>query len=320
MDQREANVKKLLRNRRFLTGVMAGIGIGIVLFYTLCDDSCRYLQGAIWGLDLKYLGLFFMSALILLIVLKKDTLCLALISLGIGGEAFLIGYQIKNSTYCPYCLAFSGVLILMFAVNFQKKQIPLITLMAILGLLFLLFAFKGSLTPAFAEENFITSFGSGHVNVRLYTDYFCDPCRAAEPEIEALLTNLLEKNAIRLTLVDTPVHKGTPLYARYFLYIMNENKRFFAQAMLARGALFEAAALNILTPKAMEAFLAKRNLKFKPLDVTPIFKALENYIKEDSIHSTPSCVIYGSKGKEVSVGKIDIIKGLKGILENKASL
>jgi hypothetical protein len=319
-DQREAKMKKLLQNKHFLTGVMAGIGIGIILFYTLCDDSCRYLQGAIWGLDLKYLGMFFMSALILLAVLKRDTLCLILISLGIGGEAFLIGYQIKNSTYCPFCLAFGVVLILMFIINFQKKQIPLITIMAILGLLFLLFTFKGSPTPAFAEENFITSFGSGHINVRLYTDYFCVPCRAAEPEIEALLTNLLEKNAIRLTLVDTPVHKETPLYARYFLYILNENKRLFAQAMQARGALFEAAAQKILTPKAMEAFLAKKNLKFKPFDVAPIFKALENLIKEDGIHSTPSCVIYGPKGKEVSVGKIDIIKGLKGISENKAPM
>lgn len=308
-------MKELLRKKRLLTGVLAGIGIGIVLFYTLCDDSCRYLQGAIWGLDLKYLGLIFMSAVIGLMVLKKDSLCLALISLGIGGEAFLIAYQIKNSTYCPYCLAFSGVLILIFAVNFQKKQIPLITIMAIFGLLFLLFAFKGSVTPAFAEENFITSFGSGHVNVRLYTDYFCVPCRAAEPEIEAMLTNLLENNAIRLTLVDTPVHKETPLYARYFLYIINENKR-FAQAMLARAALFEAAAQKIHTPKALEAFLAKKHLKFKPLDAAPIFKTLENYIKEDVIHSTPSCVIYGPKGKEVSVGKIDIIKGLQGILEN----
>jgi protein-disulfide isomerase len=313
-------MKKVLQNKRLLTGVMAGIGIGIILFYTLCADSCRYLQGAIWGLDLKYLGFIFMAAVILLIALKKDTLYLALISLGIGGEVFLIGYQIKNGTYCPFCLAFGCILILMFALNFQKQKMPLITLMAILGLLFLIFAFKGSVTPAFAEENFITSFGSGPVNVRLYTDYFCIPCRAAEPEIEALLTKLLDKNAIRLTLIDTPVHKETPLYARYFLYLLNENKRSFAPTMQARGALFEAAAQNILTPKALEAFLAKKNLKFKPLDAAPIFKALENMIKEDAIQSTPSCVIYGPKGKEVSVGKVDIIKGLKGILESKAPI
>jgi hypothetical protein len=31
-------------------------------------------------------------------------------------------------------------------------------------------------------------------------------------------------------------------------------------------------------------------------------------------------VIYGPKGKEVAVGKIDIVKGLKGILENKVQL
>jgi len=298
---------------------MAGIGIGIIIFYTFCADSCRYLQGAIWGLDLKYLGLFFMLSLIILILLKKDIICLALISLGIGGEFFLIGFQIKNSTYCPFCLAFSVVLILMLAINFHKKQLPLITIMAILGLLFMLLAFKGSATPAFAEENFITSFGTGPVNVRLYTDYFCEPCRAAEPEIEVLLINLLGNNAIRLTLVDTPVHKETPLYARYFLYILNDNKKLFTQAIAARGVLFEAATHKINTAKALETFLANKNIKFRPLDVTPLFKDLENFIKEDAVHSTPSCVIYGPKGKAAFVGKGDIIKGLKGILEFKTA-
>ena len=311
-------MKRLLRDRRLLTALMAGIGIGIIIFYSYCETSCRYLQGGIWGIDLKYLGIFFMACLIVLVLWKKDTLGLALISLGIGGEVFLIGFQVKNSTYCPFCLAFGVVLILIFALNFQKRNIPLIIIMAILGLLFLIFTFEGSVTPAFAEENFITSFGTGPVKVRLYTDYFCAPCRAAEPEIEVVLANLLEKNAIRLTLIDTPVHRETSLYARYFLYILNDNKHLFAQAMQARGTLFEAASLNINTAKAVEAFLAKKNLKFKPFDAVPIFKTLEEYIKEDGIGSTPSCVIYGPKGKETSVGKINIIKGLKAITESKS--
>ena len=30
------------------------------------------------------------------------------------------------------------------------------------------------------------SYGSGPVEVRLYTDYFCPPCRAMEPAVEPL--------------------------------------------------------------------------------------------------------------------------------------
>ncbi|MDP2725454.1 MAG: hypothetical protein Q8O44_04175, partial [Syntrophales bacterium] len=59
----------------------------------------------------------------------------------------------------------------------------------------------------------------------------------------------------------------------------------------------------------------KKGIKFKPIDVTPIFKTLESYIKEDGINSTPSCVIYGIKGKEHLVGGSGIIKALKSILE-----
>ncbi|HEX7627777.1 MAG TPA: hypothetical protein VF354_02510, partial [Candidatus Methanoperedens sp.] len=46
------------------------------------------------------------------------------------------------------------------------------------------------------------SYGTGPVEVRLYTDYFCPPCRAMEPDVEPLLRDLLKKNAIHLTLVD----------------------------------------------------------------------------------------------------------------------
>ncbi|HLE18155.1 MAG TPA: hypothetical protein VI728_07710, partial [Syntrophales bacterium] len=82
-----------------------------------------------------------------------------------------------------------------------------------------------------------------------------------------------------------------------------------------RSALFEAAEQKIATPPAMESFLTQKGLKFNPIDVTPIFKTLEHYIKEDGINSTPSCVIYGIKGKEHLIGGPGIIKALRSALE-----
>ncbi len=37
------------------------------------------------------------------------------------------------------------------------------------------------------QESPLSSFGSGTIKVRLYTDYFCSPCRDMEPDLEPLL-------------------------------------------------------------------------------------------------------------------------------------
>ena len=145
----------LLRKKHLLTGILAAAGIGIIVFYTLCDTSCRYLKGAVWGIDLKYLGLLFMAIILLSQVMNWDVFCLALLSLGVGGEIFLVGYQIKNDVYCAYCLAFGAILVLMFVINFRIKKLLLVTLSVIVGLLFFLFTFKGSLTPVYAGESLI---------------------------------------------------------------------------------------------------------------------------------------------------------------------
>ena len=311
---KDGQVGYLFERRGLLTRVLGVLGAGVILFYISCEDSCRYLKGSLWGIDLKYLGLFFLAVVLLLNSLKKDTLCLILLSFGLGGEIYLLGYQAINATYCPFCLAFGAVLIIMYFVNFDRTKIAHAAIGVLAGFIFFFFSFTGSLTPAYAEENFVTSFGSGPTNVRLYTDYFCGPCKAAEPEIEALLTALVYKNAIRLTFIDTPVHKETLLYARYFLYAL-QNDRSFLRALAIRSALFEAAEQKIATPPAMESFLTQKGLKFNPIDVTPIFKTLEHYIKEDGINSTPSCVIYGIKGKEHLIGGPGIIKALRSALE-----
>ena len=141
---------KLLHNRRLLTCILAMSGMGIIIFYTLCSDSCRYLKGDIFGLDLKYLGLIYMGLLLVLVALKKADLSLALISLGIGGEFFLVGYQARAGVYCPYCLAFGCVILLMFSINYDKKKVLIMALSALLGFLFFLSTFSGSLTPLYA--------------------------------------------------------------------------------------------------------------------------------------------------------------------------
>ena len=46
----------LVQHRLVITILFAVIGIGIVAFYAVCDTSCSYLRGDIFGIDLKYIG------------------------------------------------------------------------------------------------------------------------------------------------------------------------------------------------------------------------------------------------------------------------
>jgi thiol:disulfide interchange protein DsbA len=67
-----------------------------------------------------------------------------------------------------------------------------------------------------------SSYGNGKVVIRVYTDYFCNPCRSAEPEIELLLVNLVKLKKITVTFVETPVYKDSQIYKRFFLYAINK--------------------------------------------------------------------------------------------------
>jgi thiol-disulfide isomerase/thioredoxin len=162
------------------------------------------------------------------------------------------------------------------------------------------------------RDEFITSFGTGKVKVRLYTDYFCVPCRAVEPRIEALLKNLVKKNLINITFVDTPFHKSSSMYARYFLFTLNENRN-FEHALSVREALFEAAKENLSEMDKLEDYLKKKGIKFVSFDVKPVFLNLERSLREDNIDATPSCVIERNGKKDVFKGGDNIVKALEGL-------
>lgn len=166
-------------------------------------------------------------------------------------------------------------------------------------------------TAARARETItlIPSFGTGSVQVRLYTDYFCAPCSRMEPRIEGLISELVRKNTITLTFIDTPVHSHTPLYARYFLYILKKEQA-FPLVLRARDLLFEAARNKIEEPAGLEEFLKKNNVGFKEFDTKPTLAALSAMIREDEIRSTPTCVIVKDGKKGVFVGDAEIPKAL----------
>jgi len=168
-----------------------------------------------------------------------------------------------------------------------------------------------SSTRAHAEP--FPSFGSGLIQVRLYTDYFCPPCRGMEPAIKPVLRDLIKGNSIRLTLVDTPFSTYSSLYAKYFLYALNA-KNDFEHALLIQHNLYAATTnKHITTPEKIEGLFESKGLTFTAFDTGPVFGQYNILIKEDKINATPSCVIIKNGRKDTYVGALDIIKALTGL-------
>jgi thiol:disulfide interchange protein DsbA len=299
----------LAHKKHWINNIFSFVGIAIALLYSICEESCAYLQGFILGLALNYLGIFYMGTLILSNLLKKSLIFLFLLSFGIGAELYLLEFQINNGIYCYYCLSFAAIIFLLFLLNFEKSKKIFITISVVLGFILCLVFFKGLVTPVYAEEILLPSFGKGQIKVRLYTDYFCNPCRTLEPELEPVITDLVKKGTINILFIDTPVHPQTTLYAKYFLYILNENKK-FKYVLRARAILFEAAKEKITEKEKLEAFIKKKGIKFKPFDTKPTFSVLNSYLKEDIINATPTCVIY-NLGKKNKFTGLDIIRTLE---------
>ncbi len=302
-------MKTVLTGKEKINILLALAGIALVFVYAYCGDSCSYLKGSIFGIDLKYMGVLFMGTLVALSLFGLRDYRLLLLSAGVGAEVFLIGFQVQNDVFCPYCLSFGAVLLLLFAINLDWSKRKLVGVFAVLGLLLFVVFFDGSVTPAFAAEPLKPTFGNGRVHVRIYSDYFCNPCSKLDPEIAKPIADLVKKNAIQVTFVDTPAHQHTALYARYFLYALNEKKD-IDYANKVRHVLFQAAAQNISDRENLEQHLKKNGVKYRVYDPTPTFNVLTGYLTEDKVRSTPTAVILDSGKKQVFKGTANIARAI----------
>jgi thiol-disulfide isomerase/thioredoxin len=300
----------IVRKRFILNITLALLAIGVIVFENYCVGSCTYIRGELFGVNLEYFGYAFMVLIILLGLARKELLLILALSVGMGIELYLIGFQVWFNTYCPYCLAFGGIVMILFFMNIPRAKIKMAIFTALAGFILFALFFMGSFTPAFAAETLVPSFGTGKTKVRLYTDYFCNPCRTLEPQIEPLLTELVKRNIINLTFVDTPFSKYTPLYTRYLLYALNEKKT-LEQALWTRTVLIGASFENITDQAKLEEVLKNNGVKFKPFEVKSTFEILNRYISGDKVRSTPTCVIVQEDKMSQYTDETQIIKALE---------
>jgi hypothetical protein len=132
------------------------IGIGLMLVYEYCDTSCSYLKGSLLGIDLKWVGVIYMSILFISAFFAEESSALLtvhlrtiLISAAVGVEFFLIGFQVVKDTYCPFCLAFSACVFILFGINYQSMNKWVMAVSVLAGLLGFTVFFEGQLGPRF---------------------------------------------------------------------------------------------------------------------------------------------------------------------------
>lgn len=192
-----------------------------------------------------------------------------------------------------------------------EKGMPLL-LFVILGYLFVVLTFSGSVTAAYGVERLSApSYGNGPHELLIFTDYFCPPCQSVESDMESYLKEFLSKGGVKVTFIDMPGHKLTPLYAKYFLYIVNAGGG-YSEILHARKVLFELAVANAaVTEEALARKLQERWVAFKPYDPKWVFEILNRTIKEYKANATPTCFIkYSNTDVRKYVGPEEIRKGL----------
>ncbi|MBN1664138.1 MAG: thioredoxin domain-containing protein [Deltaproteobacteria bacterium] len=331
--------------RAVITFILAASGIAVMAYYDSCDTECSYLQGDIWGIDLKWIGIAYMAVIICLTALKWTPLIRAALAAGLGVEVFLISFQVQEEVFCPFCLAFSILVLAAFAVNYElsdrirgtwqdkilyalgeftwppvfKPRIPLI-LFSLLGYLFVFFTFTGSATPAYADAGrTVPSSSQGKYEVIIFSDYFCAPCQALEMELEQTLETLLarEGKRIRITFVDTPIHKQTALFNRYYLYAVNA-KSDIRNALRIRVILFHHARQLQKTKTAtvneedLAVLFRKKGITFKPFDYRPVQAEYNRIFKRYGVDGTPLCIIkYSENDFKRYQGPKAIMEGMK---------
>jgi thiol-disulfide isomerase/thioredoxin len=322
--------------RSALTILLAAAGIALMVYYDLCDTDCSYLKGDLFGIDLKYVGIGFMAALVVLVLARQTWFIRILLAGALGGEIHLLLFQVREDVFCPFCLAFAAILLAAFIVHYEfpgnrggalrtilylpgevvmpfwkNVRLPLLVF-ALAGYLMMIAAFSGSATPAYGAENaWIPSYGKGKVEIIVFTDYFCHPCQAVEKDLEPALEEFLAKGRATVTFVDMPIYRQTPLYAKYFLYgALNKGYR---EALHVRRELFDLAKGSAPGSDAdLSAALRARHVSLTPHDEKPTFQAWNGIIRNYKVNSTPTMVVrYAPADVRTYRGGMEIRQGLE---------
>ena len=187
----------------------------------------------------------------------------------------------------------------------------------LLNTLCLLVILAAASPPAQSEENApIFSYGAGPYELIIFTDYFCAPCQKMEKEFDKTIAAMVDQGKVKVTFVDLPVFKLTPLYGTYFLYALNAAPD-YKEALRARRLLFDKASrLAAIKEEHLENALRAANISIKPYDIKKSLDRYKSMIKKYKVRSTPTFVfIYSPTDVRNYSGSEPIRKGMAEFLK-----
>lgn len=134
------------------------VGIGIMVYYDLCAAACAYLKGTLFGIDLKYVGIGFMTFLFFIsmpvfpadLIKITQHLKTVMLSGALGGEVWLVRFQVVNSVFCPFCLAFALCVLVLFIGHLRKLNYYLAVPSFLAGILTFVLFFQGAVLPLYS--------------------------------------------------------------------------------------------------------------------------------------------------------------------------
>ena len=187
----------------------------------------------------------------------------------------------------------------------------------LLSTLCILASLASTSSPAQSDENApIFSYGSGPYELIIFTDYFCAPCQKMEKEMDKTIATMIDQGKVKVTFVDLPIYKLTPLYGTYFLYALNAAPN-HNEALRARRLLFDKASrLGAIKEEHLDNALRAANIAIKPYDIKKSLDRYNDLIKTYKARSTPTFVfIYSPKDVRKYSGSEPIRKGMAEFLK-----
>lgn len=159
------------------------------------------------------------------------------------------------------------------------------------------------------------SHGSGPIEVLMFTDYYCPPCRSIEPYLETALENL-HRLGVKITFVDKPIHSITPIFSKYFLYASKVAHN-FGEVLKARSALFAIAdGDTIHSERDLLQRIKEKEIPYALMDPAPIFNQWSQIIEQFEVRSTPTCIVLKPDRPQIKyVGSRQIPQGIDLLLK-----
>jgi hypothetical protein len=143
-----------------------------------------------------------------------------------------------------------------------------------------------------AEKSKVPSYGSGPVELIIFTDYFCEPCQSLEKELDAVQDKLLARGEVKITFVDIPIpgNLSSPLFTKYFLYAVQAETG-YANSIQARKFIFRMARQNSITEGAIEKTFKTEGIAFKIFDYKPVLIESKILISRHKVNKAPTYIL-----------------------------